>query len=153
MDNRFSVLALAGILSLAACGGGSTGTGTGGYTPPTGGTPAPTSSPAAPASAPLQEMVAGALAFVDPANHHTLYFVDGDAPPGTGCNGSCTAEWPVLTPASSAQAQGNLVIVTRIDGAQQWSFNGHALYEFAGDSGADQSNGVYGPWHIARPSV
>jgi predicted lipoprotein with Yx(FWY)xxD motif len=102
---------------------------------------------------PIQESVAGAAAFVNPADHRTLYFVDGDTPPGAACSGSCTAEWPVLTVTAGSQPQGSLTIVTRTDGTKQWSFNGHALYEFAGDFGPDQSNGVYGPWHIARPAA
>jgi predicted lipoprotein with Yx(FWY)xxD motif len=153
MHNRLSTLALLSAAALAACGGG--GASGNGYTPVTRATSAPTSAPTtAPqgqSNRPIQDTVAGAAAFVNPANHHTLYFVDGDSPPGTACSGACTAEWPVLVPSSGAQAQGNLTIVTRTDGTQQWSFNGHALYEFSGDSVADQGNGVYGPWHIARP--
>ncbi len=138
---------LASLAALAACGGG--GNGGNGFTPPH---PIATTIPAQ-SNTPLQDAVAGALAFVNPANHHTLYFIDGDTPPGTACSGSCTSEWPVLTPTASAAAQDKLIIVTRTDGTRQWSFNGHALYEFSGDSGEDETNGVYGPWHIARPST
>jgi predicted lipoprotein with Yx(FWY)xxD motif len=163
MHNRLAMAALAAATSLAACGGG--GTSGNGYTPVTITTPAPapstapttaptsapTSTPQGKSNIPIQDMVAGAPAFVNPANHHTLYWVDGDTPPGAACSGSCTSEWPVLVPTSGSQPQGNLTIVTRTDGTQQWSYNGHALYEFAFDSGPDQGNGVYGPWHMARP--
>jgi predicted lipoprotein with Yx(FWY)xxD motif len=149
MYNRLAMPALIGIITLAACGGAAAGNG---VTPTMHATPAPSTSPESQSNMPIQETVAGAAAFVNPANHHTLYFVDGDTPPGAGCPaGACTAEWPVLTPAGNAQAQGNLTIVTRIDGTKQWSFNGHPLYEFSGDSGPDQSFGVYGTWHMARP--
>lgn len=162
MQTRFTLLAAAALSALAACGGG--GSGSGGTNNPYGVVPstAPTATPtpgstSAPqgngGNAPLQETVAGALAFVNPANHHTLYFIDGDTPAGTACNAAaaCTTEWPVLTPTAGSQSTGGLSIVTRTDGIMQWSFNGHALYEFSGDSGPDQSNGVYGPWHMARP--
>jgi len=148
MHTRFIAVAVIAAATLAACGGGTGGTMTP-YTIPSAG---PTSAPGAQGNAPVQDTVAGAAVFVNPANHHTLYFVDGDTPPGTACNGGCLSEWPPQTPAAGAKAQGNLVIITRTDGTQQWSFNGHALYEFAGDNGPDQSNGVYGPWHMARPS-
>ncbi len=151
MYDRLKVLAFASIAGLAACGGG--GVNGAGYTVPTVPSSAPSTAPQPQNNIPVQDTVAGAAAFVDPANHHTLYFIDGDTPPGTACSGACTSEWPLLTPSANAQAQGNMVMVTRTDGARQWSYQGHALYHFAGDSGPDQANGVYGPWHMARPNA
>lgn len=163
MHHRLMMLAFVGIANLAACGGGSGGGGNGftapgtvpSMAPSTAPSTAPTTVPQSNGNIPLQDMVAGAPAWVDPVNHHTLYFVDGDTPPGAACNsaGSCTTIWPLISPASGSQAQGNMVIVTRTDGVQQWSYQGHALYHFSGDSGPDQANGVYGPWHMARPNA
>lgn len=156
MRRGIVTIAVLGITMLAACGGGGT-------TTPT--IPLPSNQPGPPATqpttqpktapqgnVPVIDTVGGSPAYVDPANHHTLYYVDGDTPPGTACPaGFCTGEWPPISPTAVSQPSGNLVIVTRIDGTMQWSENGHALYHFAFDSGQDQMNGVYGPWHVARP--
>src|SRR5579864_1250334 len=171
MRRGFVSLAMVGITMLAACGGG--GTTTPSIPPPStqpGPSSQPTSSPTtqptvAPTAAPtvqptvapqgntpLIENVGGSPAYVDPANHHTLYFEDGDVPPGSLCSPGCTDEWPVMVASAGSQPQSTLTIVTRAsDGIMQWVANGHGLYHFIGDSGADQMNGVYGPWHIARP--
>lgn len=161
MRRGFSMLAMLGITMLAACGGGSTTTPTvplpstqpGPSSQPSPPTTSPTTQPttAPQGNAPVIDTVGGSAAYVDPANHHTLYYIDGDTPPGTACPSGCTSEWPLMSPAAGSQPTGNLVIVTRTDGIMQWSENGHALYHFIGDSGPDQMNGVYGPWHIARP--
>jgi predicted lipoprotein with Yx(FWY)xxD motif len=51
-----------------------------------------------------------------------------------------------------------MTIITRSDGqGQQWAYQGHPLYRYAGDSGSDQMNGDLipdfgGHWHVARPS-
>ncbi len=158
--NRFTITVLFAAITLAACGGGGGSTG-GGTVPPT-----PTSTPAAtptPTAAPqgnlaTQETVAGSAAWVDPSTHRTLYFLDVDTATGGTCTGSCLSVWPVFAPSAGAQASGNMTIITRSDGTgQQWAYQGHPLYTFSGDSGADQANGdnfpdFGGHWHVARPN-
>ncbi|MDQ2680035.1 MAG: hypothetical protein M3Y21_03310 [Candidatus Eremiobacteraeota bacterium] len=140
------LLAFIGAASLAACGGGS---GAYGGTIPT---PMPTQStgPQSNGNIPGQDTISANPVFVDPSSHFTLYFLDSDTANGSGCTGGCITEWPPMTAAARSQGQGNMAVITRSDGTgQQWAYNGHPLYHFSGDKGPDQSNGVYGPWHMA----
>ncbi|MGR4064421.1 MAG: hypothetical protein ACLQPV_03125 [Vulcanimicrobiaceae bacterium] len=156
MHQRLIFLAFAAAASLAACGGGG---GTSGGGSLYGGNPPATSPPAtsAPQSGniPTKDTVAGSPAWVDPSSHHTLYYLDGDPANGSGCtsSGGCSTEWPPMSAASGSTAQGNMQMITRTDGTTQWSYEGKPLFHFSGDGGADQSNGVYGPWHVARPNA
>ncbi len=172
---RREFLAFFGIaaIALAACGGGGNNGSVGAAVPvtpttPTS-TPASTSTPAATptpvatvapqGNLPLSEAVGGSPAFVNPANHKTLYFLDVDTATGGTCIGGCLSAWPVFVPTAGATASGNVAIITRSDGTgQQWTYQGHPLYNFAGDGGADQTNGdglpdFGGHWHVARPAA
>lgn len=150
--NSSGFTAVAAALALAACGGGgSGGGGGGGY----GGPPAP---PPQQSNMPIQQTVAGAPAFVNSGNNHTLYFLDVDTPSGGKCTGGCLSVWLVLAPSAGAQAKDGFTVVTRSDGTgMQWDYKNHPLYNYSGDSGPDQSNGngipfAGGHWHIARPT-
>jgi predicted lipoprotein with Yx(FWY)xxD motif len=154
---RKSLAVAAGIMaiSLAACGGGASGgSGGGGLY---GG--APPANPPQKSNMPVQQTVAGRLAFVNPANDRTLYFLDVDTPAGATCTGSCLAIWLVLAPGAGAQAQSDFTIATRSDGSGvQWDYLSNPLYMYAGDSGPDQANGdgipfAGGHWHVARPVI
>ncbi len=153
MYKTFTAAIIMAAISLAACGGGAGYGGGGSYTAPI----AATSPPSA-GNIPLQQTVAGSAAWVDSTTQRTLYFLDVDTPTGSACTTSCLALWPFLAANSSAQAQGNLSIISRSDGAgQQWAYQGHPLYVYAGDSGPDQNNGEGiaqsgGHWHVARPN-
>jgi predicted lipoprotein with Yx(FWY)xxD motif len=164
MRNWLAIFVFLAAASLAACGGGgSTSSGGGGVNPPAP-TPAPTTAPTtAPSTAPqgnipLSETVAGSAAWVDPATHRTLYFLSVDTATGSACTGGCTSIWPVFVPSANSQASGNMTIITRSDGTgKQWAYQGHPLYMFSGDTGADQAHGegvmdFGGTWHVARPS-
>jgi predicted lipoprotein with Yx(FWY)xxD motif len=150
MRNRFAAFVFLSTMTLAACGGGG---GTGPVAPP-----APTSTPAPQGNLPLQDQVAGSAAWVDPASHKTLYFLDVDTATGGTCTASCLSVWPLFVPTAGAQASGNMTIITRSDGTgQQWSYQVHPLYTFSGDNGPDQANGdnfpdFGGHWHVARPN-
>lgn len=142
-------------LTLAACGGGgSGGTGGGLY----GGGPPPTSPPQQHSNVPIRQSVSGKPAFVNPADDHTLYFLDVDTPTGGTCTGGCLSVWIPLAPSQGAQAKDGFTIITRSDGTgKQWSFGNHPLYMYSGDSGPDQANGngipfAGGHWHVARPT-
>jgi predicted lipoprotein with Yx(FWY)xxD motif len=146
------MMTLVATMALAACGMGGSGGGGGGY-----GGPVPTSPPQQ-SNIPVQQTVTGKPAFVNPANHHTLYFLDVDTPTGGTCTGGCLSIWLVLAPSSGAQAQGGFTIVTRSDGTgMQWDYKNHPLYMYSGDTGPDQANGdgipfAGGHWHVARPT-
>ena len=148
-------IALVAAIALSACGGGgSSGSGVagGGY----GGGVPPTSPPQS--NLPIQQNVAGRPAFVNPANHRTLYFLDVDTPTGGKCTGGCLNIWLPLRPSAGAQSQGDFTIITRSDGTgMQWDLKSQPLYTYSGDSGPDQANGngipfAGGHWHIARPN-
>lgn len=152
MNMRIAVSAFVAAAVLAACGGG--GSGGGGTTVPQ---PPPTQAPQG--NLPLSEAVAGTTAWVNPASHMTLYFLDVDTATGGTCTGQCLSIWPVFAPVAGSADNGNMTIITRSDGTgQQWAYQGHPLYTFTGDSGPDQANGdnfpdFGGHWHVARPTA
>jgi predicted lipoprotein with Yx(FWY)xxD motif len=110
---------------------------------------------------PLSEAVGGSPGWVDPSSHRTLYFLDVDTSTGATCSqaSGCLGLWPAFVPAAGSQGGENLAIITRADGTgSQWAYQGHPLYRYAGDSGADQTNGdnipdFGGHWHVARASA
>ena len=157
MHRRLVYLAASAALTLAACGGG----GGGSATPAGGGGVTPTQQPAAQGNLPLSENVAGSAAWVNPSSHKTLYFLDVDTATGGTCTqaaNGCLSIWPAFVPSSGSTASQNMTIITRSDGTgQQWAYQAHPLYTYAGDNGPDQANGdnlpdFGGHWHVARPA-
>ncbi len=154
MINRLGVLAFACGVALAACGGGGSTSGGGGTVTP----PAPTNSPAPAGNLPLSENVSTGAGWVNPSSHKTLYFLDVDTAAAQLCTSGCLAIWPVFAPVAGSVSTDNMTIVTRSDGTgQQWAYQGHPLYMYTGDTGADQANGegipdFGGHWHVARPA-
>jgi predicted lipoprotein with Yx(FWY)xxD motif len=80
----------------------------------------------------------------------------------SACTGACASAWPpvpatgTLTATGGAQAS-DLGTITRSDGTKQVTYDGHALYFFAGDSAAGQTNGQgsdsFGAkWWLVAPS-
>lgn len=68
-------------------------------------------------------------------NSMTLYTFDRDVA-GSGksaCNGPCAKLWPPLMAAAADQPSGAFGIVTRDDGARQWSYKGKPLYFYQPD--------------------
>ncbi len=162
MNRRLAYFALSAAL-LAACGGGGASVPAG---TPGGGAPAPTptpgGSPSAQSNLPVQDAVAGAPAWVNPSSHRTLYFLDVDTATGGTCTqaaAGCLSIWPPFAPVAGSTATQNMTIITRSDGTgQQWAYQGHPLYMYAGDSAADQANGegipdFGGTWHVSRPAA
>jgi predicted lipoprotein with Yx(FWY)xxD motif len=85
----------------------------------------------------------------------TLYVFDKDVA-GSGksvCNGECATKWPALTAAAGDQASGDYAIITRDDGAMQWSYKGKPLYLWFKDQkpGDMSGDGVNNVWHAAKP--
>jgi predicted lipoprotein with Yx(FWY)xxD motif len=80
----------------------------------------------------------------------------------SACTGACASAWPAvpatgtLTATGGAQAS-DLGTITRSDGTKQVTYDGHALYFFAGDSAAGQTTGQgsdsFGAkWWLVAPS-
>lgn len=82
----------------------------------------------------------------------TLYVYDADTVPGhSACVGPCASVWPPYAAAGAAQAQGDFGLIAREQG-RQWSWHGHPLYRYAGDSkpGDTLGDGINGNWHVAH---
>lgn len=148
------VLAAAAVLTLSACGGGTTGSAS-----PSGGSGG--------AQTVAVATIGGVGAVLVDSQGNALYSADQEARGKILCTGSCTAIWrPLILPAGnrSATAEGalgaKLGAVIRPDGAEQVTFEGRALYRFAEDSGpgtvsgdglSDSFGGKSFTWQVAAP--
>jgi predicted lipoprotein with Yx(FWY)xxD motif len=89
-------------------------------------------------------------AFVAP-DGKPLYTFAKDATPGkSACNGPCLANWPALTAAADAKADGDWTVITRDDGAKQWAYKGKPLYTYAKDTAGTAATGVSENWPLAK---
>ena len=120
---------------------------------------------ASPTAAPMQvtlnvRTTSSLGTFLVAPNGHTLYALSSDPANGSVCTGQCLSNWPPLVvatggSASVAGASVTLGSFVRADtGATQVSLDGHALYNFKGDSAPGQTNGegiqaLGGVWHVA----
>jgi predicted lipoprotein with Yx(FWY)xxD motif len=93
------------------------------------------------------------------ANGYTLYYNTKDTATSMSCTGGCAGTWPPLLltsgqPTSSSSLPSSLTTYSGGNG-RQVEYNGHPLYHYSGDSGADQSNGegAGGIWFVATPSL
>jgi predicted lipoprotein with Yx(FWY)xxD motif len=67
--------------------------------------------------------------------------VGRDLGANAGCDAACLKTWhPYLAPVN-AKPQGFWNIVTRDDGAKQWTYQGYALWTYAGDKKPGDMNG------------
>ena len=76
----------------------------------------------------------------------TLYLFKADSRTTSACSGACAVAWPPLrtgaTPAVAGGANAALVgTISRSDGAQQVTYNGHPLYLFVKDHKPGDVNG------------
>jgi predicted lipoprotein with Yx(FWY)xxD motif len=90
---------------------------------------------------------------------HTLYYNTDDTSTTASCTGACAGTWPPLLlssgqPTSASSVSGTLTTASTGNGSQV-EYDGHPLYRYSGDSGADQSNGegIGGIWFVATPSL
>jgi hypothetical protein len=78
--------------------------------------------------------------------------------------GACVSAWPLLSVSQGGTATGasgvggTVATFVRSDGSTQVSHDGRALYYFAGDSAAGDTNGegivsFGGTWRLARPTA
>jgi len=80
--------------------------------------------------------------------HKTVYLFEADKGPSSSCTGACEHAWPPLTAASvtagAGAQQAHISTITRPDGVKQVTYNGHPLYFFArdGDAGDAYGQGV-----------
>ena len=152
MNKKVAFAALL-VLALAACGGGSSVP-----NPNPNPNPNPSQNPVATGNIPMNATVGTASAWVDPTSQRTLYFLSNDPSNGSACTGGCLGLWPVDAPSAGAAGSGNMTLITRSDGTgQQWAYQGHPLYKYAGDTGPLQAHGEGIPlnggiWHVARPN-
>ncbi|TMF59939.1 MAG: hypothetical protein E6I16_07930 [Chloroflexi bacterium] len=145
-------------LTLAACGGQSTGAGpTASPSPSPSATP--TATPAPVASPVVLAQVVGSMGtlLVAASNGHTLYTFNSDTPGVSNCKGGCTSTWPPLsvpagtTPVGGAGVTGQLGTISRDDGSLQVTYKGLPLYFFHSDSKPGDTNGNYTGWRLVKP--
>ena len=145
-------------LTLAACGGQSTGAGpTASPSPSPSATP--TATPAPVASPVVLAQVVGSMGtlLVAASNGHTLYTFNSDTPGVSNCKGGCTSTWPPLsvpagtTPVGGAGVTGQLGTISRDDGSLQVTYKGLPLYFFHSDSKPGDTNGNYTGWSLVKP--
>ena len=100
--------------------------------------------------------------FLTDGSGRTVYMFAKDAMNTSACSGACASAWPPVTTTGAATASGSakasdLGTLTRSGGTKQVTYDGHALYYFAGDSSAGQTNGQgvdgFGAkWWLVAPS-
>jgi predicted lipoprotein with Yx(FWY)xxD motif len=126
-----------------------------------------TSSAASPAAAggagtTIKTSTGSAGTFLTDGSGRSVYMFAKDSMNQTTCSGACAAAWPPVTDSGKLVASGSakasdLGSITRSDGTKQVTYNGHALYYFAGDTAAGQTNGQgidgFGAkWWLLAPS-
>lgn len=72
------------------------------------------------------------IAFATPGGM-TLYTYDGDAKGKSLCVNDCAAAWPPAIAPKDAKPFGPWSVITRADGAKQWSYAGKPLYASSKD--------------------
>src|SRR3954447_19263285 len=142
----------AGALALAACGS----TGSGGSTAASGTSSSSSSSSAAATDLASWKSPLGTV--VVDSKAQTVYMFDKDtAGAASACTGQCVSLWPALTTTSSSPSvtgvTGDVGTAPTADGKQQVTLDGHRLYLFSGDSGAQQVNGqgFMNLWWVVAP--
>jgi predicted lipoprotein with Yx(FWY)xxD motif len=113
------------------------------------GSPAP-----AAAGATLKTGDVAGVAVLTNAGGFTLYWFAPDTPTRSRCYGVCAGYWPPVTgtPSAGPGVTGKLATITRSDGTNQITYNGHPLYTYAGDTAPGQAFGNNvnlngGLWH------
>ena len=92
----------------------------------------------------------------------SLYLLTADSPDQSACTDACASAWPPLIVSGQAAAgdgvDGSLMgTLTRPDGSDQVTYNGHPLYTFKGDhaSGDVAGQGIQsfgGTWYLLSPA-
>ena len=157
---KLGVPLAAALLAAAACGSSSSSSSSGSAA---NSAPASASPAGASASAAVIETHTGSSGtFLVNGSGRTVYMFAKDPANQSACSGACASAWPPVTTTGAATASGDakaseLGTITRSDGTKQVTYDGHALYYFAGDSSAGQTNGQgvdgFGAkWWLVAPS-
>lgn len=100
----------------------------------------------------------GGVTVLTSSKGFTLYSFAPDTSTTSKCYGVCAANWPPLRgPVVAAGVTGTFGTIKRSGGSVQATFDGHALYTFAGDTapGQNKGNGLNaagGLWHEVTAS-
>jgi predicted lipoprotein with Yx(FWY)xxD motif len=83
-------------------------------------------------------------------NGHTLYTFDSDKGTKSACTSGCDTAWPALVAAKPTAGMG--VTAAKVGKAKgqkpnHVTYDGHLLYQFAGDSAAGTAAGASSMWH------
>jgi predicted lipoprotein with Yx(FWY)xxD motif len=134
-------------LAVAACGGG-------------GATAATKTSSGASATVGVANSSLGSI--LVNSTGRTLYLFKADVGAKSACSGACATAWPPLITsgkptAGAGLAASKLETITRSDGKQQVTYNGHPLYLFIKDGKPGQTTGqgitAFGAaWFALAPS-
>jgi predicted lipoprotein with Yx(FWY)xxD motif len=143
------VAVTASAVSLAGCGGGGGGGKQSG---------AASVSSAGPATVTASKLP-GYSSVLTTSSGQAVYLLTADPAGGSGCSGSCVADWPPLLASQSLRAGPGvkaslLSTFKRSDGKEQVMYNHHALYTHTGQ-GAASGAGVAadgGIWYLVSPS-
>jgi predicted lipoprotein with Yx(FWY)xxD motif len=157
---KLGVPLAAALLAAAACGSSASSSSSSSSSSAASGASA---SPASAASATVIATKTGSAGtFLVNGSGRTVYMFAKDPSNQSACSGACAAAWPPVTATGAATASGgakssDLGTITRSDGTKQVTYDGHALYYFAGDSSAGQTNGQgvdgFGAkWWLVAPS-
>ncbi len=142
----------AGLMVLAACGGGST-------TSPTGGSG--TSSAAGSGTSFNTGSTSLGTVLTDPASGKTLYYFLPEKGSVVVCakTAACNSTWPPLTgsgtPTAPSVATGQLSLVSLPDGSSEIAYSGWPLHTYSGDGGPGDTNGqgIDNQWFAATPGL
>ena len=84
----------------------------------------------------------------------TVYTFDKDVANSgkSACNGPCATLWPPVMAGASDQPSGAFGIVTRDDGARQWSYKGKPIYTYQNDKqpGDKSGDNFKDVWHVVK---
>jgi predicted lipoprotein with Yx(FWY)xxD motif len=134
-----AVLALGLAAAISACSSSTSST--------TSSTPTATATAAASASASSANTVKtttiNGTQVLTNAQGYTLYWFAPDTPTTSKCTGSCATYWPpVKGPVTAGSGvTGKLSTITRSNGEQQATYDGHPLYTYVGDTAPGQAKG------------
>jgi predicted lipoprotein with Yx(FWY)xxD motif len=102
----------------------------------------------------LKTTTIGGTTVLTNAKGFTLYSFAPDTPATSKCYESCAAYWPPVTGTTAAGQglPGKVTTITRTDGSEQLTYNGHPLYTYIGDTAPGQARGNNlnlngGLWH------
>jgi predicted lipoprotein with Yx(FWY)xxD motif len=137
-------------LAVAACGSSSSSSSAPGGPAAAGSGSAPAASSSSSSSSSsgttLDAKTIGGKKLLTNSKGFTLYWFAPDTSTKSVCNGSCATYWPpVPGPATAGPGvTGKIGTITRSDGTQQATYNGHPLYTYVADKapGQDKGNGL-----------